>query len=185
MGTFVTLGNLRKPFPRILTAVAQAVEQLSTPILIQHGHTPWPAAMPGHTTGVAFLDNDEFEHAVAASDVCIAHGGAGSILTAHRAGVIPFVMPRRQRPGEHIDDHQHELVSQLAGRGLVHRFDDAAQLRKLLREHTPAPSESLSAGAAISTGTPRAIPQERSAMVQTISDLLATIEEETDGPETG
>ncbi|MGH9043948.1 MAG: glycosyltransferase [Acidimicrobiales bacterium] len=52
-------------------------------------------------------------------DVVIAHGGVGSALMAMQAGKPPILVPRERIHGEHVDDHQSELVSVLASSGLA------------------------------------------------------------------
>jgi len=50
-----------------------------------------------------------------AADAVITHAGVGSVLTARRAGHRPLVVARLRCYGEHVDDHQVELVRRLAG----------------------------------------------------------------------
>jgi UDP-N-acetylglucosamine transferase subunit ALG13 len=62
---------------------------------------------------------DEFLRLVEQADLVIAHAGAGTLLNVLRAGKVPVVMPRRKRYGEHVDDHQMELVEALGSTGWV------------------------------------------------------------------
>jgi UDP-N-acetylglucosamine--N-acetylmuramyl-(pentapeptide) pyrophosphoryl-undecaprenol N-acetylglucosamine transferase len=57
--------------------------------------------------------------AIAEADVVIAHCGTGSALTAFEAGKFPILVPRWQRYGEHIDDHQIQIGRELERRGLA------------------------------------------------------------------
>ncbi len=61
----------------------------------------------------------ELEAATAAADVVISHAGVGSALTALRCGKRPILVPREARRGEHVDDHQRQIATELAGRNLA------------------------------------------------------------------
>jgi UDP-N-acetylglucosamine transferase subunit ALG13 len=64
------------------------------------------------------------------SELVIVHAGAGSIIQAMQAGKVPVVMPRRASLGEHVDDHQLELVRELAQRGKVVLATDCKSLKQ-------------------------------------------------------
>jgi UDP-N-acetylglucosamine transferase subunit ALG13 len=51
--------------------------------------------------------------------IVITHAGVATIVDAVRAGHRPIVIPRRQHFHEHVDDHQLQIVSALAGLGVV------------------------------------------------------------------
>lgn len=114
--TFVSVGNARQPFSRLLAGVAAAAARMPAPVIVQHGHTPF---LFEGLTGRAFMPMDAFAALLGQSDLVILHAGAGSILQAIDAGKCPVVMPRRSAEGEHIDDHQCELARAFAKRGLV------------------------------------------------------------------
>ena len=125
MSTFVSVGNLKKPFHRLLQAVQDNVALLPEPVIVQHGHTPFVAA---GCRAVGFLKMEDFQREVASAEVVILHGGAGSIITALQAGKKPIVMPRRERLGEHIDDHQQDLVREFSAAGRIVVANDSATL---------------------------------------------------------
>ena len=59
------------------------------------------------------------DEALAAADVVIAHAGVGAALEALDGGRRPLLVPRLQRHGEHVDDHQLEVARELGARGLA------------------------------------------------------------------
>ncbi|WP_113684637.1 glycosyltransferase [Blastococcus atacamensis] len=65
------------------------------------------------------LGAEVFDRLVADSDVFVTHAGVGTLLRALELGVRPLVVPRRVERGEHVDDHQLQVVRELAERGLV------------------------------------------------------------------
>jgi hypothetical protein len=66
------------------------------------------------------------------ADIVISHAGVGSIHTALRYGHSPLVFARQARLGEHVNDHQIELVEAFADRARVLPADDEATLLRHL-----------------------------------------------------
>ncbi len=116
-GTFVTVGSHDQPFGRLLELVAEAGRAglLPQPIFVQHGVTE----LPDGVEGSAWISPEEFGQRVRTSAVVISHAGAGALSTAIRAGHRPLVLARRSDLGEHLDDHQDDLVEKLADLGAV------------------------------------------------------------------
>ena len=110
----VALGSEQYSFHRAVEAVERAL-----PAGVA---TTWQIGETECRDGVRrnrWLTAAEMSTAMAAADVVITHGGAGSVLTALSAGKVPVVLPRRTDQGEHVDDHQVRMVASLAARGLV------------------------------------------------------------------
>jgi len=124
--TFVSVGNAKQPFPRLLVAVASLVDVLPQPVIVQHGNSPFSA------TGYVlrpFMDMVEFEECIERAELIISHAGAGSIIHAVRAGKIPVVMPRLVRYDEHVDDHQLELARAFGKLGKVIMVEEQNDFR--------------------------------------------------------
>lgn len=85
-------------------------------VLVQLGYEP---TVPRHCDSVKLLTMDEFGRHLETADLIISHGGAGTLLWAVRLGRVPVAMPRRKKYGEHVNDHQVQLVEALARDGLV------------------------------------------------------------------
>jgi UDP-N-acetylglucosamine transferase subunit ALG13 len=116
VSTFVSVGNATQPFARLLDGVAAIASALPQPIFVQSGSTRFQA---GGCTSVPYLAMSEFERCVRRSTLSIMHAGAGSVITAVRAGRVPVVMPRRARLGEVVDDHQEEFARELGAAGRI------------------------------------------------------------------
>ena len=116
MSTFVSVGNAKQPFRRLLDAVAHLVPHLPQPVIVQHGHTPFASAACRVT---AFMGMEEFARHIETAELLILHAGAGSVIHAIEAGKRPIVMPRRADLGEHVNNHQIEFSRVLAEAGKV------------------------------------------------------------------
>jgi UDP-N-acetylglucosamine transferase subunit ALG13 len=131
LSTFVLVGNVRRPFTRLLDAVTTNAAALPQPVIVQHGHTPFKSDA---CRGVPFLEMSEFERLIASSQLVIAHAGVGGIFHALRAGKVPVVVPRRSDLGEHLDDHQLSLARALSKTQKVVVVEDVGTLLAGSRE---------------------------------------------------
>ncbi|MGH3887003.1 MAG: glycosyltransferase [Pseudonocardiaceae bacterium] len=99
-------------------ALAQATG-LPVEVLWQTGDTPVDD-LPIRATPV--LPAAELGAALSKADIVISHAGTGSALATLNAGRYPILATRDSARGEQVDDHQHELATELARRGLaMHR----------------------------------------------------------------
>jgi len=110
----VTVGTNEARFDRLLHAVAEL--PAGERVLVQYGASP---VRPPNAECVEFLLFDELVEAIRAARVVVTHAGVGSILTVLSAGKRPVVVPRLQRYGEAVDDHQVEFGRRLGEAGLV------------------------------------------------------------------
>lgn len=117
---FVTVGNAQQSFLRLLRAVDKlaAGDLLNgDTVFMQTGNNP--DFVPRNCRYQAFMQMEEFEQMLARADLVICHGGCGTQLSSVRFGKTPVVMPRREKYGEHVNDHQVQIVEALAAEGYV------------------------------------------------------------------
>ena len=117
-GTYVGVGNHSQPFDRLLYLVDDAVARglLPRPVVAQAGVSRY---QPSTYKTCEWLDPHDVDAAIAASRYVVTHGGTGSISNALRHGRRPLVLARMRRFDEHVDDHQQQLVSEMASMELV------------------------------------------------------------------
>jgi UDP-N-acetylglucosamine transferase subunit ALG13 len=114
---FITLGTLRKyPFARPVAHLAKS-GMLGPETVWQLGVTRAETSLPGQIYD--FFPSDKFDEEATAADVVITHAGVGSVLRLLELGVFPILVIRRQRHGEHIDDHQAQIARLMGERGLA------------------------------------------------------------------
>lgn len=132
---FVTVGNAKQGFQRLLDAVDIMAEQRTfdqEPIFVQSGNNP--NFKSRYCEQKPFLSLEEFVNFINKASVIICHAGAGTLIQILRAGKVPIVMPRRKIYGEHVDDHQLELVQALAQQGRVVAAFEPEDLPKAIAE---------------------------------------------------
>jgi UDP-N-acetylglucosamine transferase subunit ALG13 len=74
-----------------------------------------------------------------AASVVVTHAGVGSVAVALANGQRPVVVPRLQRYGEAVDDHQLMLGRRLAQNGLVTLVEEPETLGELELESAVLP----------------------------------------------
>ena len=131
MKTFVSIGNARQPFHRLLDAVSSIASRLPQPVLVQHGNSPFTAST---CRTVRFLGMEDFAECMKKAEVVIVHAGAGSLIHAIAMRKIPVVMPRLSRLGEIVDDHQVEFARLLARKGKIILLEEPASLLNAVHE---------------------------------------------------
>lgn len=132
MTTFVSVGNATQPFNRLIEAVFKIAPKLPQAVVLQHGHTLFPAVEG--CISRPFVEMEDFAHLVAHAELLILHAGAGSVIHAIKAGKVPVVMPRRAKYGEHVDDHQLEFARALAEAGKVVMVEEPKDLMAAVEE---------------------------------------------------
>jgi UDP-N-acetylglucosamine transferase subunit ALG13 len=119
---FATVWTHHQPFDRFLRiALGLAGDDQ---LVVQHGHTGRVAAGPS-VQWHRWLAPAEMTALMRAADIVVTHAGVASIVDAVRAGHRPIVVPRREHLGEHVDDHQLQIVTALEDLGIVTRLHNA------------------------------------------------------------
>lgn len=111
----VTVGIGGYGFRRLLEAAVAALPADSD-VLWQTGSTD-VAGLP--LLARPYVSDEELRQSMVKADVVVSHAGVGSVLAALSAGRCPIIVPRRQDLGEHVDDHQGQLASELRRRQVV------------------------------------------------------------------
>ena len=108
---FITVGSQKFQFNRLLVKIDKLVEEgkIIEEIFAQTGYSDYE---PKNYKYKNFLDRDEFLEIMSKCDKVITHGGSGAIIGAVKQGKKVIAVPRLARYGEHVDDHQKQLVDE-------------------------------------------------------------------------
>lgn len=128
---FVTVGSQKFQFNRLLEAVDRLIEQgvIREEVFAQTGYCDY---RPVHFPSQAFWDRDAFAEKEAQCDILITHGGTGAIIGAVKLGKKVIAVPRLARYGEHVDDHQIQLIEQFKEQNLICGLSDCSELADAL-----------------------------------------------------
>ena len=65
---------------------------------------------------------------MAECDIVITHGGTGAIIGAVKKGKKVIAVPRLAKYGEHVDDHQLQIIEQFKEQNLVYGLSECEEL---------------------------------------------------------
>lgn len=128
---FITLGSQKFQFNRLLKAVDELIEKdvVTDEVFAQSGYSDYE---PKHYKYKQFLDRDEFGEMEAKADIVITHGGTGAIIGAVKNGKKVIAVPRLVKYGEHVDNHQLQIIAQFKEQNLICGIDDCDELANAL-----------------------------------------------------
>jgi UDP-N-acetylglucosamine transferase subunit ALG13 len=117
---FVTVGTHTAQFDRLVRAAEAYARTTSEEIVVQRGASVEETTI---ARSFAFCDSTEMDRLIRGSRVVVCHG-ADTILDVLRAGKPVLAVPRQERYGEHLNDHQVDFVRALAERGWITFLQD-------------------------------------------------------------
>lgn len=108
---FVTVGSQKFQFNRLLIEIDRLVEEgkITEEVFAQTGYSDYE---PKNYKYKNFLDRDKFANIMSKCDKVITHGGTGAIIGAVKREKKVIVVPRLAEFGEHVDDHQLQILSE-------------------------------------------------------------------------
>lgn len=115
---FITLGSQKFQFNRLLKVVDELVGQgqIQEEVFAQIGYSDYE---PQNYPYKKFLDRDEFAKCTEKSDIVITHAGTGAIMGAVKKGKKVIAVPRLAKFGEHVDDHQLQLLKEFEKMNII------------------------------------------------------------------
>lgn len=115
---FVTLGSQKFQFDRLLEKIDTMIEDgiITEPVFAQTGCSTYT---PKRFEAAAFMDRDSFAEKMEQASLVITHAGTGAIVGAVKKGKKVIAVPRLARHGEHVDDHQEQIVEQFSEMNLI------------------------------------------------------------------
>ena len=126
---FITLGSQKFQFNRLLEEIDRLIENqvITDEVFAQTGYSDY---QPKHYAFQQFLSRDEFAQWEEKADIVITHGGTGAIIGAVKKGKKVIAVPRLAKYGEHVDDHQLQLVAQFKEQNLICGLNDCSELEQ-------------------------------------------------------
>ena len=126
----VTLGTQDQKFYRLLDALENS--KIKDKIIVQAGGSSDYQSKKMQI--FRFIDYKDMEKYIDDADLIITHGGTGSIIMPLQKGKKVIACARLEKYGEHINDHQKELVSVFAEEGYILEFNDGDDIDELIKK---------------------------------------------------
>ena len=129
---FVTVGSQKFQFNRLLRAVDDLVGDgsIEDRVFVQTGYSDYIPRNCGHKD---FLSREEYARMESEADIIITHGGTGAMVGALKKGKKVIAVPRLAKYGEHVDNHQTELIAQFKSQNLICGLSDCGKLPSAVR----------------------------------------------------
>lgn len=130
---FVCVGSREFPFDRLIRQLDLLVEQgvLNERVVAQIGETPYE---PKYFEWYRFLDRETFRAYQKEARLIISHAGTGALISALKMEKSVISVPRLQKYGEHIDDHQTQISGVLVREGYLREVLDIEDLGDAILE---------------------------------------------------
>lgn len=130
---FVTLGSQKFQFDRLLKKLDELLEngQITDAVFAQIGYSNY---RPQHFEYEQFLNREEFAHRMEECDIVLTHGGTGAIVSAVKKGKKVIAVARLSKYGEHVDDHQIQILRQFEEMNLILPCYEIEKLGQKLKE---------------------------------------------------
>ena len=112
---FVTVGTHEQQFNRLVEEVDKLKEDgtITEDVFIQTGFSTYE---PKYCQWSKLISYKEMNNRIKEARIIITHGGPASFIAPLQIGKIPIVVPRQEKFGEHVNDHQLEFVEQIEKR---------------------------------------------------------------------
>lgn len=126
---FVTLGSQKFQFDRLLKEIDRLSENgdIKDSVFAQIGNSTY---IPKNISFKRFLNQHEYVSLLETSDIVISHGGTGAIVSSLKRGKRVIAIPREKNYGEHIDNHQKQIVNEFVKLNLIYGCEKMEDLNR-------------------------------------------------------
>lgn len=130
----ITLGTQDKQFYRLLEAVQKQIDKkvIKDRVVVQAG-----CSSDFKSNDMEIFDlipMDEYDKLIEECDVLITHGGVGTIITGLKNNKKVIAAARLEKYGEHVNDHQLQIIENFANSGYILSLDNFDELDKTLKQ---------------------------------------------------
>ena len=129
----VMLGTQNNSFHRLLEEIDKLIidGKINEEVVVQAGYTKYESR---NMKIIDFASSEEIERLEQKADCIITHGGVGSIIGSIEKGKKVIAVPRLKQYGEHVNDHQLDIVESFDKLGYIIGITDVSQVEKALKK---------------------------------------------------
>ena len=129
---FIILGSQKFQFNRLVKEVDKLVENgyITEEVYAQIEYSDYE---PKNFKFKRFMDRDEFNRIENAANIIITHGGTGAIIGAIKKNKRVIAVPRLVKYGEHVDNHQIQLIEQFKSQNLICGLNSCDELGNAIK----------------------------------------------------
>ena len=114
----VMLGTQKNSFHRLLEQIQKCIDKklINEKVVVQAGSTKFQSE---DMEIFDLIENTKLNKLIKEADFIITHGGVGSIVTCLKEGKKIIAVPRYHEYGEHVNDHQLQIIQTFDGQGFI------------------------------------------------------------------
>ena len=146
---FVTLGTQKFQFDRVLKEIDKLIDEgkiNAKDVKVQCVYTEYN---PKNFEIFKLKPQEEIDKITDEADIIITHSGTGSIINSLRKQKKIIIIPRMQKYGEHVDNHQLELAkvfNEKYGIPVLTDMNDLYETMQKIEEYKPVKWEDNNKG---------------------------------------
>ena len=131
----VMLGTQNNSFHRLLEKIEKLLDEgkIKEEVIIQAGYTKYQPQNEKMKI-LDFVPKEEVEKLQEKANFIITHGGVGSIITSLEKGKKVIAVPRIHEYGEHVNNHQKEIVEKFNKNGNIIGIKSVEELEQALEK---------------------------------------------------
>ena len=124
----VLLGTQHNEFKRLINEVENNIKNgvIKEEVIVQSGFTKYESSL---MKIFDMIPREEMEQLKDKASYIITHGGVGSIVSSVEKGKKVIAVPRYSKYGEHVNDHQIDIVKAFNDRGYIIGINDVKELK--------------------------------------------------------
>ncbi len=131
---FVMLGTQNNSFNRLLKEIDKLIENqtINEEVIVQAGYTKYQPKSEKMKV-IDFISREELDTFEKDANFIITHGGVGSIITSLEKGKKVIAVPRLHEYGEHVNNHQKEIVEKFNRSGNIIGIQSIEELEEAIK----------------------------------------------------
>ena len=132
---FVMLGTQNNSFQRLLEEVDKLISKhiIKEEVVVQAGYTQYQPKCEKMKI-IDFMPREELDTYEQNANFIITHGGVGSIITSLEKGKKVIAVPRLHQYGEHVNNHQTEIVEKFNQGGNIIGLQTVEELEEAIKK---------------------------------------------------
>ena len=127
----VLLGTQNNSFHRLLEEIEKNIKDVTIKeeVIVQAGYTKFQS----HRMRIIdFMSKEQLDKFQDEADLIITHGGVGSIISSIEKEKKVIAVPRMHEYGEHVNNHQIEIVKDFNDKGYIIGIEKVEDLKKAI-----------------------------------------------------
>lgn len=128
----ILLGTQDNSFHRLLEEVQKLINKnvITEKVIVQAGRTKYESK---DMEIYSLMPEEKLAELMKKSDLVITHGGVGSIVMALKMGKKVITVPRLSEFGEHINDHQIQIIDSFNSQEFLIGITELKDLEEALK----------------------------------------------------